>query len=817
MTDEYDYETLDEQLEVDPYQYEFDEEQFDEDKEEELTLEEAQMAESKHILYEKREKEDIAESEEPEELEDIGEPEELELNTGKDRSFFDLEMPQINTSIIPKDMDKEIVKEITELLHLRSLIDNNEYHSAFNIQYIINDTLTKFSNVKGTVIDRKIAAKMLNDFCDNELVTIFGDNIPLINKKIFNEALLPTKTIIRCHLASKKVVQKYKMSQEALKYTFNQIYEKMIRGVINPGEMVGVLSGSSLGQPTTQLSVVGNTMVFLKYDNKIKKIEIGKFCDNIINTFGAVEVNPLLPGSLETKLPHGIETLSVNKDGKVSWQSISHISRHPPNGGLVRVMTATGRVVTCTLAHSLLTCKDGKVVPIKACDVKLGDKIPILAKIEDKLLKSTRELNNQNDSYNISISSPLNHKIFDFVKQRYIDTSNLKEDIYWDTVHQLAYIRPKKEMVYDFTVPGYETFIVNQGIFVHNTLNTFHAAGVAEKSNVNNGMERVKQLLNITSTEKCKDSVYLTVRLKENDSGDLEKVKKIMAHFNMTYMNYFVKKYEVLDDINIWTQKKTIIPDDEKMFAIHFKYNKIPRGVSTISIRIILDMEMLFEKRMHINTIVNILQSKYPHFYIVSSGKDILRIFFYMDWKPDRENDEYTLAEKYINILETIELTGTPGIKGLEFTKHKGEYYLYTNGTNLRAFLSSNKIDPTKTKSNDIRETYSNLGIEAARQVLFNGLHSIYKDNGADVSPAHINLLVNTMTHMGILAPVNRSGLSINKNGIYQRSTFELPAKIYVDSAVYGATDNMRGTSANIMHSQGVKGGTTAFELLIKE
>lgn len=45
-------------------------------------------------------------------------------------------------------------------------------------------------------------------------------------------------------------------------------------------------------------------------------------------------------------------------------------------------------------------------------------------------------------------------------------------NVIWDKIVKLEYIDDPHEYVYDFTVPGNDTFMVDEGIFVHNTLNS---------------------------------------------------------------------------------------------------------------------------------------------------------------------------------------------------------------------------------------------------------------------------------------------------------------------------------------------------------
>ena len=65
----------------------------------------------------------------------------------------------------------------------------------------------------------------------------------------------------------------------------------------------------------------------------------------------------------------------------------------------------------------------------------------------------------------------------------------------------------QKEYVYDFTVPANQTFMEDNGVIVHNTLNTFHFAGVASKSNVTRGVPRIEEILSLSENPKNPSSI----------------------------------------------------------------------------------------------------------------------------------------------------------------------------------------------------------------------------------------------------------------------------------------------------------------------
>jgi DNA-directed RNA polymerase beta' subunit len=90
--------------------------------------------------------------------------------------------------------------------------------------------------------------------------------------------------------------------------------------------------------------------------------------------------------------------------------------------------------------------------------------------------------------------------------------------IVWDEIVEIEfYTPPQDEYVYDFTVPKDQTFMEDSGIFVHNTLNTFHFAGVSSKSNATRGVPRIEEILSLSKSPKS-ESVTIYLKDKEQES-----------------------------------------------------------------------------------------------------------------------------------------------------------------------------------------------------------------------------------------------------------------------------------------------------------
>ena len=86
--------------------------------------------------------------------------------------------------------------------------------------------------------------------------------------------------------------------------------------------------------------------------------------------------------------------------------------------------------------------------------------------------------------------------------------------------------------------------------------------------------------------------------------------------------------------------------------------------------------------------------------------------------------------------------------------------------------LALSYIDNNRTYSNDVREICDVLGIEAARQVLFNEFSEVMSFAGLSVNYHHLNLLCNRMTMNREMTPIFRSGLLNDDIGPIAKATF---------------------------------------------
>lgn len=382
------------------------------------------------------------------------------------------------------------------------------------------------------------------------------------------------------------------------------------------------------------------------------------------------------------------------------------------------------------------------------------------------------------------------------------------------------------------------------------TLNTFHLSGVSSKSNVTRGVPRIEEILRLTKNPKHPS---LTVHLKPLDETDKDKATKYANMLQHTKLVDVVKSVKICFDPS---DRSTTIAEDQTLMDQYHEFETIVEecnektldlGVqkSKWIVRLELDAEALLDKNITMDDI---------HFAISNShGSDITCV--YSDYNSDNlvfrirlnssvfnktkkqkgipdtldQSDEiYMLRNFQDALLNNIVLRGLTGIQNViprklqnMVVKDEGKYsqkdiwILDTTGTNLMNALGLDYIDSSRTFCNDIKEIFDVLGIEAARQVLYNEFAEVMEFSGVYINYHHLSLLVDRMTSTKGMVSIFRSGILNDDIGPISKSTFEVHTEVLLDAARHADFDHMRGVSANVMMGQMGIFGTGAFQLVL--
>jgi hypothetical protein len=382
------------------------------------------------------------------------------------------------------------------------------------------------------------------------------------------------------------------------------------------------------------------------------------------------------------------------------------------------------------------------------------------------------------------------------------------------------------------------------------TLNTFHLAGVAAKSNVTRGVPRLKELLKVTQNPKA---ISLTVTLKPEYRESKEKAREVAQDLELTLLKDISVKVAIYYDPK---DEATILAEDRDLISFYNAFeseanpatNPIAVGQgddvdatveptdawSKWMLRLELDRDRMFRKNISMDDIAFVLRQRFGNdinmiYSDYNSQRLIMRIRLPKELKGGL--DDLVALKKFQNRLLTgIVIRGVPGIKAVTFRQDKdlfefneaetiykqvNQYVLDTDGTNFLAVMNHPYVDGSKLLSSHVHDIYPYLGVEATRTTLFQEITTLFEEAG--VNPRHLGILCDVMTRGGRLMPVDRNGINKNDIGPLAKASFEETEKILLHAAIFGEIDPVTGVSANIMTGQPVRGGTAFFQILLDE
>ncbi len=898
--------------------------------------------------------------------------------------------------------------------------------------------------------------------------------------------------LLRFHLAPHKLIVKERFTKEAFEMLMEIIVVTHMKSWVQPGDQVGIVAAQSIGEPATQMSTLSSTVICISDGKNLTYYgTIQDFIDPLLEK-NSKNVIQIAEDSVVMPLKDEYYIVGVSEDEKTSWRRISEISRHPANGGLVEVVTRTGRRTTATLSHSFLKRSKTGIVPILGSELKTGMRIPIaryipevpnpltsykqgettftlnkefgwvcgiyladgslngntvrITKIhqvvEEKLTEFAKKYNinfttkkyngkfgpgKDNNLYskdlkdflmttfksgsyekeigglvfhsnkefiaglisgyfdgdgNVSVERQLirassrsdklieqicsllgycglfgvmsqetsirmkdkiqytlviprkfakeykeqigfnlvekaealdklieymerdnkhsqqemidkipelgeviaetgkllkmpgqsriygrwakkesigrrtlEQYISDFeemitihidneVKQKVEENmailkSALNADVIWDEIVELIYHDDPKEYVYDFTVPGNDSFMVDCNVLVHNTLNTFHQAGVASKSAVTRGVPRLRELLKVTQNPKA---TSLTITLKPEYRSNKDKAREVVQDLELTILRNITEKVAIYWDEN---DDETVIDEDKALLKFYRLFEQglmadegIEEKWSKWVLRLELNREEMFNRNISMQEVVTVIQNQWNNDINVvysdyNSDKLVMRIRLPNKAQGDKDTaaqlDDFTNLKKFQNkLLNSIVIRGLPGIKAVTFRKDKQtveiidgkyeqveQYILDTDGSNFIRVMNHPAVDGTKLYSTNVWDVYEVLGIEATRSILFNEINGLFESVG--VNYRHLCLLCDVMTRFGKLMSIDRYGINKNDIGTLAKASFEETEKILLKAAIFGEVDPVTGVSANIMMGQPIRGGTAFSQILMDD
>jgi DNA-directed RNA polymerase II subunit RPB1 len=369
------------------------------------------------------------------------------------------------------------------------------------------------------------------------------------------------------------------------------------------------------------------------------------------------------------------------------------------------------------------------------------------------------------------------------------------------------------------------------------TLNTFHFAGVASKSNVTRGVPRIEEILSLSANTK---NPSVTVRLKEVDETSKERAQYFMTLLEHTKLADITIKADICFENEPLAEDKFFVRRVKEFNELFDDCGVEDRPDTPWVIRLELNAEEMLNRNITMDD-VNFAIKQNENFKTVpcvySDYNDDKLVFRISPNDPKKSKNKssvfydmdyvYNLKETQTKLMNVV-LRGVKDIKKVNIrtvknnVKHVNGNYdtqeiwvLDTVGTNLLDLLGVEYIDSRRTISNDIRETNDVLGIEAARESIYTELTEVIEFDGAYINDHHKSLLCDRMTSTHPMMSVCRHGVNKDNIGPIAKASFEETPEMFFRAAMHGELDEMRGISANIMTGQEGYYGTASFGLLL--
>ena len=380
------------------------------------------------------------------------------------------------------------------------------------------------------------------------------------------------------------------------------------------------------------------------------------------------------------------------------------------------------------------------------------------------------------------------------------------------------------------------------------TLNTFHFAGVASKSNVTRGLPRIEEIISLSENPK---NPSCTVYLHKTEECDQENAKRMVNRLEHTQLRAIVDSVKICFDLH--NDGSTFVKEDASIMKLYDEFEKMvdecsgegegegeaAQNKSNWVIRLVMNAEEMLDRNITMDDVHFAINNMYSE--VVScafSDYNSDTLVFRLRLKRslcsskktslDQSDEIYLLKNFQDSLLDNLILRGVKHMKKVtprkildslimedgKFTK-KETWVLDTVGTNLMQLLSLDYIDVNRTYTNDIQEIYRVLGIESARQAIMNEISEVIEFDSTYINYHHLGMLCDRMTCNDNMVSIFRHGINNDNIGPIAKASFEETPEMFLNAARHAELDTMRGVSANVMCGQEGYFGTSAFQVIL--
>ena len=310
------------------------------------------------------------------------------------------------------------------------------------------------------------------------------------------------------------------------------------------------------------------------------------------------------------------------------------------------------------------------------------------------------------------------------------------------------------------------------------TLRTFHYAGIRE-FNVTLGLPRFIELVD---ARREPSTPIMYIYLDEEHKYDENKAKEVARRIEFTRVS------NVASEIDI----------------------------DLVNLRIVvrLDPVMLEDKGVTVDQVKKVLE-KLKLGRVEQDPSDPLTLYIQLELGESFSLMELQKKrEKALNAkIKGIKKIRRVIIQSMTNEEGRTEYFLVTEGSNLKEVLNIPGVDPKRVYTNNIHEIEEVLGIEAARAALIREMKDVLDEQGLDVDIRHVILVADIMTATGRVRQIGRHGVGGEKPSPLARAAFEMTTQNLFAAAARGEVDKLKGITESVIAGRVIGVGTGMVEV----
>ncbi len=249
------------------------------------------------------------------------------------------------------------------------------------------------------------------------------------------------------------------------------------------------------------------------------------------------------------------------------------------------------------------------------------------------------------------------------------------------------------------------------------------------------------------------------------------------------------------------------IARDIEMVLVESVASNVSIDLLRQAIDIRLDSEIMEDKGLTVEVVSEAIQEKIKGKGEVEPGENVIFVY--------PANDTLSELQRLSEKIREVRVKGINNVIHVVIRKESDEYVLYTEGSNLQDALEVEGVNPHKIYTNNLREIYQVLGVEATRNAIIKEAMSVLNEQGMDVDVRHIILVADMMTADGNIRQIGRHGISGTKNSVLARAAFEVTIKHLLGAGIAGTKDPLKGITENVILGQLIPLGTGSIDLLM--